>query len=47
MSEKERLKKILFPNSKYSSLYKTPIFRKLWMNLSSVDVRKKIEYRKK
>ena len=45
--EKERLKKILFPNKKFSSLYKTPIFRKLWLNLSLPDVRKKIEYFKK
>lgn len=45
--EKQRLKKILFPNKKFSSLYKTSIFRKLGLNLSLEEVRKKIEYTKK
>lgn len=45
--EKERLEKILFPNNKYSSLYKSQIFRKLWLNLSIENVRKKFEYKKK
>ncbi len=45
--EKEKLEKILFPNTKYSSLYKKPIFRKLWVNLSLAEMRKKIEYIKK
>lgn len=44
--EKWRLKKMLFPNSKYSSLYKTQLLRKLWLNLSLPDIRKKIEYKK-
>ena len=44
--EKKLLKKILFPNSKYSSLYKRiePHFR---MNLWVVDIKKKISYTKK
>lgn len=45
--EKERLEKILFPNKKFSSLYKTSVFRKLWLNLSLSDVRRKIETGKK
>ena len=44
--EKNLLKKMLFPNGSYSSLYKTQIFRKLWLNLSLLEVRKKIEYKK-
>ena len=45
--EQNILKKILFPNWKYSSLYKRNIFRKLWINLSSLDIKKKIEYKKR
>ncbi len=41
------LKKILFPNNKYSSLYKKEIFRKLWSNISGEFLRKKLEYKKK
>ena len=43
--EKKRLKKILFPNTKYSSLYKQ-IPKDYWVNLGISDVRKKIEYKK-
>jgi uncharacterized LabA/DUF88 family protein len=42
--EKERLKKILFPNSKYSSLYK-PFKDKYWMNLSQDRVKKVIKFK--
>lgn len=42
--ENDNLKKILFPNNKYSSLYKNQIFRNLSVNLSLHDIRKKIEY---
>ena len=41
--EKGRLKKILFPNQAYSSLYK-PIAYNSGINLSLFDTRKKIEY---
>ena len=43
---KYRLKKILFPNNKYSSLYK-PIKDKYWMNLWQNRVKNFIKYRKK
>ncbi len=42
--EKELLKKLLFPNSKYSSLYKK-IKDNYWVNLSLSDIKKKIEYK--
>ena len=45
--EKERLEKILFPNGKYSSLYKKPIFRKLWANLSLPEMRKILQIQNK
>lgn len=41
--EKEFLKKILFPNNKYSSLYKK-IKDNYWINISLPDIRNKIEY---
>ena len=44
--EKWLLKKILFPNNKYSSLYRS-IQDHYWMNLSLRDVRMRIEYKKK
>lgn len=44
--KKERLEKILFPNGKYSSLYK-PIKDRYGMNLSEKRVRAKLEYVKK
>lgn len=44
--EKKRLKKILFPNQSYSSLYK-PIAYNLGVNLGLPDTRKKIEYEHK
>ena len=40
-----KLEKILFPNNKYSSLYKK-IAYKYWVNLSKPEIRKKIEYKK-
>lgn len=40
--EKEKLEKILFPNSKYSSLYK-PFKDKYWMNLSQDRVKNMIK----
>ncbi len=43
--EKDHLKKILFPNSKFSSLYK-PFKDRYWLNLSDERVRAKIEYKK-
>jgi len=43
--EKEKLEKILFPNNKYSSLYRK-IQPKFGLNLSLPDVKKKIEYKK-
>lgn len=44
--QKNLLKKILFPNSKYSSLYKE-IKSNFWINLSLKDIKAKIEYKKK
>ncbi len=44
--EKNRFKKILFPNSLFSSLYRK-IQPSFWVNLSLKDVRKKIEYIKR
>lgn len=41
--EKNILKKILFPNKQYSSLY-NPIAHTLWINLSLPALRTKIEY---
>jgi hypothetical protein len=41
--EKNRLKKILFPNKHFSSLY-NPIAHTLGINLSLPDIRKKVEY---
>lgn len=41
--EKQLLKKILFPNNRYSSLYKK-IKDNYWVNMSLSDIRKKIEY---
>lgn len=41
--DKNLLQKILFPNKKFSSLYKTPIFRSLGLNLSLEDVKRKIK----
>ena len=43
--EKEKLKKILFPNNKYSSLYK-PFKDHYWMNLSQSRVKKLIKFKK-
>lgn len=40
---KQLLKKILFPNGKYSSLYKK-IKSNYWVNLSLKDIKKKIQY---
>jgi uncharacterized LabA/DUF88 family protein len=40
--KKNRLKKILFPNARYSSLYK-PFKDKFWMNLSYERVRSLLE----
>jgi len=44
--KKEIFKNILFPNNKYSSLYKS-IKPQYWINLSLPDIRKKIQYQKK
>lgn len=44
--EKARLKKILFPNKMFSSLYRK-IQPEYWLNLSLKDIRKKFEYIKK
>lgn len=44
--EKKLLEKILFPNNKYSSLYKK-IKDNYWVNLGLKDIRAKIEYKKK
>lgn len=44
--EKKRLKKILFPNKQYSSLYK-PFKDNYWINLGLRDVKNKLKYRKK
>ncbi len=43
--KKRKFKKVLFPNKKYSSLYKN-IKTKYRNNLSLIDNRKKIEYKK-
>ena len=43
--KKDKLEKILFPNSKYSSLYKK-IKHQYCMNLSMPDVKNKIRYKK-
>lgn len=43
--EKDKLKKILFPNKIFSSLY-NPIAFTFWLNLSLSETRKKIEYTK-
>jgi len=40
---KQLLKKILFPNGKYSSLYKK-IKSNYWVNLSLKDIKRKIQY---
>lgn len=42
----ELLKKLIFPNKQFSSLY-NPIAYNYWINLSLPDIRKKIEYIKK
>lgn len=44
--ENNCLKKILFPNSFFSSLYRK-LQPKYWVNLSLSDIRKKIEYKKR
>ena len=44
--EIERFKKILFPNSKYSSLYK-PFKDKFWMNLSQERVKTMLKFKEK
>ena len=44
--EKSLLKKILFPNNKYSSLYKK-IMDNFWINISLLDIRDKISYNNK
>lgn len=44
--EKNLLKKILFPNKKYSSLYKE-MKSNYGINISLPDIRGKIEYKKK
>jgi uncharacterized LabA/DUF88 family protein len=44
--EKKLLKKILFPNNEYSSLYR-PIQDHYGMNLSLNDIKLRIEYKKK
>ena len=41
---KERLKKILFPNKRYSSLYKK-IQNQFWMNLSQDRVKNRIKFK--
>lgn len=43
--EKQRLKKILFPNKKYSSLYK-PFKDVYWMNLSEERVKNILKFQK-
>lgn len=43
---KDLLEKILFPNKKYSSLYKS-IKDNYWVNLGLKDIKSKIEYRGK
>ena len=42
---KNRFKKILFPNKKYSSLYK-PLQNQFWMNLSQERVKNRIKFEK-
>jgi len=44
--EKELLKKILFPNKQFSSLYNKLAYN-YGINLSLAGIRKKIEYKKK
>lgn len=44
--EKEKFEKILFPNSRFSSLYNKLAFHH-GMNMSLPQVRKKIEYKKR
>lgn len=44
--EKDLLKKILFPNKQYSSLYRS-IQDHYWMNLSLKDIKMRIKYKKK
>ena len=44
--EKWRFKKILFPNKKFSSLYKQ-LQPNYWLNLGLYDVKKKIMYKKR
>lgn len=44
--KKDKLKKILFPNKCYSSLYK-PFKDKFWLNLSLLDIKNKIIFYKK
>lgn len=44
--QKELLKKILFPNNKYSSLYKK-IVSQYGINISLPDIKKKFTYTKK
>jgi uncharacterized LabA/DUF88 family protein len=44
--EKDKFKKILFPNKNYSSLYK-PFKDNFWLNLSLKDIKKKLIYTKK
>lgn len=41
--KKNKLKKIVFPNHRYSSLYNSMV-NKFWMNLSLDDIRCKIQY---
>ncbi len=43
--EKDRFKKILFPNKKFSSLYK-PYQAKYWVALWLKDIKRKIEFKK-
>jgi len=43
--KKNRLKKILFPNKKYSSLYK-PLQNQFWMNISQERVKNRIKFEK-
>ena len=46
LMKKGLLKKVIFPNKHYSSLYR-PIQEFYWMNISVKDVRWKLEYKKK
>ena len=43
--EQNKFKKILFPNKRFSSLYRK-LQPQYWLNLSIKDIRKKIEYKK-